>query len=190
METAIPSKSVPLRQIARVFLTIGTIGFGGGMAVIALIQRACVDERNWVSKEEFAHGVAFGQILGPFAVNTATFVGFRLRGWVGSVTAAISFIAPSVALVLGLSALYFHYHTVPALHSVFNGIGPVVVALIVDAAVRMGRGQAITAEAVIIALTAFVLLLVAHTPIVLILLAAALYGMARFWLSARKVSNG
>ena len=175
--------------MAKVFLTIGAIGFGGGMAVIALIQRACVDERNWVSKEEFAHGVAFGQILGPFAVNVATFVGFRLRGYVGAATAAISFIAPSVTLVLGLSALYFHYHTVPALHSVFNGIGPVVVALIVDAAVRIGRGQALTAEAVIIAVAACVLLLVAHTPIVLILLAAAAYGLARFWLSARQVSN-
>ncbi len=171
-------ESVPLAEIARVFLVIGVTGFGEGMAVIALIQDACVTRRRWLSTEEFSHGIAFGQLLGPFAVNIATFVGYRLQGVAGAVTAAVSFAAPSVFLVIALSALYFRFHTMPALQSALAGIGPVVVALIVSAAWRMGRGKVRTVESVTIALIAGALL---HwkVPIALILLLTAAYGTVR-----------
>lgn len=128
-----------LIQIALHFLKIGTIGFGGGMAVIAIMERECVTRRKWVDPEVFLHGVGLGQILGPFAVNTALFVGYRLRGIVGGLVAAGAFLFPSVTLVIGLSWLYFTFHHIPSLQAALAGIGPMVVALILSAAVSMGR---------------------------------------------------
>lgn len=136
-----------LLELARVFLFIGAAGFGGGMAIVAMIEDICVAKRRWMSAEEFAHGVAFGQFLGAFAVNTTTFVGFRMLGLPGAVTAVTAFLAPGVALVIVISALYVRYHNVPALQTALHGIGPVVVAVLLSAAYRMGRAALATAQA-------------------------------------------
>ena len=128
-----------LFRMALVFLKIGAIGFGGGMAVIALIERDCVQKYRCVESEEFLHGVGLGQILGPFAVNASVFIGYRMYGIVGGLTAAAAFLFPSVALVTGLSWLYFKFHTIPTLQNALTGLGPIVIALIVSAAITMGR---------------------------------------------------
>lgn len=129
----------PLSQLILTFLKIGAIGFGGGMAIIAIMEREVVRCRRWLSAEEFLHGVGLGQVLGPFAVNTAFFVGYRLHGPVGALLGTGSFAVPSMALVLVLSWLYFAYHTIPALQAALLGAGPVVIALIISAAWSMGR---------------------------------------------------
>lgn len=67
-------------EIFLLFLKVGLTGFGGGMAIVALTERLVVKEKQWVTAEEFLHGLAFGQILGPFSLNSCTFVGYRLRG--------------------------------------------------------------------------------------------------------------
>ena len=104
-----------LPALALTFLKIGTIGFGGGMAIIALMEHELVRKRRVIGAEEFLHGVGLGQILGPFAVNTALFTGYRLYGTLGGLIAASAFMAPSLALVIILSWLYFSYHAIPAL---------------------------------------------------------------------------
>jgi chromate transporter len=77
---------VSILRLALYFLKIGAMGFGGGMAVVALIERECV-RRRCVEAEEFLHGVGLGQILGPIAVNAALFVGYRLYGFWGGLVA-------------------------------------------------------------------------------------------------------
>jgi len=128
-----------LARLAFLFFRIGATGFGGGMAVIALMEQELVRKRKLLPLGEFLHGVGLGQVLGSFAVNAALFAGYRLAGWAGALTAVVSFLAPSVALVIVLSALYFRYHAVPALQSAVGGLAPVVVALIVSAAWNIGR---------------------------------------------------
>jgi len=128
-----------LPDLALAFLKIGTIGFGGGMAIIALMEHELVRKRRVIEQEEFLHGVGLGQILGPFAVNTALFTGYRLYGPLGGLISACAFMAPSLVLVLILSWLYFSYHAVPALQGAVAGLGPVVIALILSAAWSMGR---------------------------------------------------
>lgn len=128
-----------LAWIAWQFLKIGAMGFGGGVAVIALIQRECVERKKCVEAEEFLHGVGLGQILGSFAVNTAFFVGHRMRGLLGALTAMIAFLAPSVTLVIGLSWLYFTTQKIPSLQNALNGAGPVVIAIITSAAISLGK---------------------------------------------------
>ena len=176
---------VSLLEIAKVFLIIGATGFGGGVAIIALIQDNCVMRRRWLPLDEFSHGVAFGQILGPFAVNASIFVGYRLRGVKGAITAAVAFLAPSVTLVIILSALYTRFHKVPSLQAALHGIGPVVVALIVAAAYQMGKSRIRSTESIILMLAAVVLMVFANLQVVFILLGTAAYGLIKL-----KFKNG
>jgi len=141
-----------LTRMAALFLKIGAIGFGGGMAVIALMEHELVEKRKVLPAEEFLHGVGLGQILGPFAVNTAFFVGYRRHGLPGALVATTAFLFPSVTMVIALSFLYFRYHTIPALQGILLGLGPVVIALILAAAWSMGKKTILSRSAVALAL--------------------------------------
>ena len=173
---------VRLSDIFLAFVKIGLIGFGGGMAIVALVERVCVKEKRWVSSEEFLHGVAFGQILGPFSLNVSTFTGYHLRGIAGGMAASIGFILPSFLLVSLLSWLYFTYHTLPELQAALKGTNPVVIGLIVVVAIDMGRKQIRNPVAAIMALAAFAAAVFLKLNAALILLAAVLcsLGMALF----------
>ncbi|MGC8758914.1 MAG: chromate efflux transporter [Bryobacteraceae bacterium] len=130
---------IRLHHLAALFARIGATGFGGGMAVVALMERELIRRRRLLPLDEFLHGVGLGQVLGSFAVNASLFCGYRLAGWMGALVSAASFLAPSVALVILLSALYFRYHAVPAMQHAVAGLTPVVVALILAAAWNIGR---------------------------------------------------
>ena len=119
---ASPVLSLPLLLL--LFLRIGFIGFGGGMAMIALMERDLVVKKRALKAEEFLHGVGLGQVLGPFAVNAALFVGNRLYGIWGGLACAFAFMAPSVFIVILLAWLYFSFHAVPALQNAIGGLGP------------------------------------------------------------------
>jgi len=146
-----------LVRLILMFLKIGCLGFGGGMAIIALMEREIVQARRWQSSEEFAHGVSLGQVLGPFAVNTAFFVGYRFSGPIGALLCAASFAAPSMVMVLIFSYLYFTYHALPALQTALQGTGPIVIGLIVCAAWSMARKTVKTLPAVGLVVAAGVL---------------------------------
>jgi len=158
------------------FLVIGTIGFGGGMANIALMERELVRQRKLLSSEEFLHGVGFGQLLGPFATNTAFFVGCRLFGSLGGLLCAGAFMAPSVLIVIVLSWLYFAYHSIPSLQAAVGGVGPVVIALILAAAWSLGRKALRRWPAAVVALLALALSLL-KVNAVTVLAASGLLGL-------------
>jgi chromate transporter len=103
------------------------------------MEREFVEKRKVLPASEFLHGVGLGQILGPFALNTAFFVGYRRHGLLGGLASAAAFLMTPVTLVIFLSFLYFRFHTIPAMQSVLLGLGPVVIALILAAAWSMGR---------------------------------------------------
>jgi chromate transporter len=132
-------ESVSLGRLLAVFLKIGSIGFGGGMAVIALMEQEFVRRRRLIPLDEFVHSVGLGQVLGSFAVNVSIFIGYRLFGVAGALLSAGAFLAPSIILVIVLSDLYFRYHAVPALQGAVAGLAPVVIALILNAAWSIGR---------------------------------------------------
>lgn len=172
---------MPISEIFRVFFFIGATGFGGGMAIVSLIQRVCVEERKWVTLEEFMHGLAFGQILGPFSLNTSTFVGYYLRGVMGGVAAAVGFISPSFLLITLLSWLYFKFHHLPELQSALKGTNPVVIALIIVATVGMARSKVRDLNSWLMALTAFAAAAFFDLSALLILVAATAWSLAKAW---------
>ncbi|WP_374452308.1 chromate transporter [Phenylobacterium sp.] len=102
-------------SMAGIFLKLGAIGFGGGMAVIAMMENEFVTRRRQFTTDEFLHGVGMAQILGPFAPNAAFFLGYRKYGLVGALLSVLAFLLPSISIVILLSFLYFRYHSIPAL---------------------------------------------------------------------------
>ena len=170
-------KKVTLAEIFLTFAKIGLTGFGGGMAIVALIERICVKEKEWINSEEFLHGLAFGQILGPFSLNVCTFTGHHLRGIRGGITAAVGFILPSFLLVSLLSWIYFTYNKLPQLQAALKGTNPVVIGLIVVVAIDMGRKQIKTCNSILMALVAFAATVFLKLNAAWVLLAAAAWSL-------------
>jgi len=122
------------------FLKIGTVGFGGGLAVIAQIRTLAVQQRRWLTEQDFASGFALAQSLpGTAAGNVTTYVGLRLRGWRGATAAVAGFILPSMLMMIVLAILYRHLRYLPDTDRLFHGLNAAVVALIIVTAWRMGR---------------------------------------------------
>ena len=172
-------RHVSIWEIFRTFLFIGATGFGGGMAIVSLTERVCVHEKKWLGLDEFMHGLAFGQILGPFSLNTTIFIGYYLRGVVGGVTAGVGFITPSFFLVSLLSWLYFKFHELPQLQSALKGTNPVVIGLILVAAVGMTQKKVKRANDWLLAILAFSAAAFFNTSALTILLLAGIWSIGR-----------
>lgn len=161
-------------SMAGVFLKLGAIGFGGGMAVIAMMENEFVARRRQFTADEFLHGVGMAQILGPFAPNAAFFLGYRLHGLPGAVLSVLAFLSPSIAIVILLSFLYFKYHSIPALQGVLAGLGPVVIALVLSAAWSMSRSALKSRFAVVLALSGIAAGVFRINPVWVLLAAGAI----------------
>ncbi|HXE95422.1 MAG TPA: chromate transporter [Dongiaceae bacterium] len=171
------TQKVSLTDIFLTFAMVGLTGFGGGMAIVAMVERICVREKQWITSEEFMHGLAFGQILGPFSLNVCTFTGHHLRGIRGGVIAAFAFILPSFLLVSLLSWLYFTYHKLPQLQAALKGTNPVIIGLIVVVAIDMGRKQIKGVGGALMALAAFGATVFLKLNAAWVLLAAATWSL-------------
>ncbi len=122
------------------FLKIGTVGFGGGLAVIAQIRTLVVRQRRWLTEQDFSSGFALAQTLpGTAAGNVAAYVGLKLRGWRGAGVSLAGFILPSTLMMIVLAILYRHLRYLPDTDRLFHGLNAAVVALIIVTAWRMGR---------------------------------------------------
>lgn len=129
-----------LRRIFAQFLTIGATAFGGPLALIGLMQERLVERQRMVSSEDLAESVAVGQVLpGPVAVNAATSVGYRLRGFAGALVATSGVVLPAFLIMLVLSPLYLAYGEVPQVEAFFRGTRAAVVAVVLAACLRMSK---------------------------------------------------
>ena len=131
-------------DLARVFLRISLLGFGGPNAHIALMLDEVVERRRWLSRQHFLDLVAVTNLLpGPNSSEVAIHVGYTQRGWRGGLVSGLAFLGPTFVLVVLLSFLYFRYGAVPGVERVFWGIQPVIVAVILAAGWKLGR-EAVT----------------------------------------------
>ena len=142
MSTAAASRTsqVSFRRLLLYFLGLGTWGFGGPVATVGYMQRDLVEERKWLERQDMLDGIALGQTMpGPLAAQVAMWVGYLRRGAVGALGTAAAFILPSFLLVLGIGFFYVRYQGLPAVQSLFYGIAPAVIAIIVLAAWKLAR---------------------------------------------------
>jgi chromate transporter len=130
---------VSLAQLLAVFVKLGCLAFGGGMAIIAFMEEELVGKRHVIPPDKFLNGVALGQVLGPMAVNTSFFVGYCLYGPIGGLLSLLAFVMPSVVLVIGIGWLYAAHQSLAVLRAALAGLQPAVIALIVSAAWSMSK---------------------------------------------------
>lgn len=120
------------------FLKVGMLSFGGGYAAIPLIQDEVVTKNAWLTMAEFADLVTVSQMTpGPIAVNSATFVGFRLAGPIGGIVASLASVLPAIILVTFISWMYFKYRSLDGLQVILETLRPAVVAMIATAGVSI-----------------------------------------------------
>lgn len=172
------SRSPTLGEAARLWLKVGLLGFGGPAAQIALMHRLVVDERRWIADARFLHALNFCMLLpGPEAQQLAIYLGWLLHRTRGGLIAGILFVLPGAAVMLGLSIVYVLYRHLPMVDGVFYGIKAAVLAIVVDAVIRIGRRALRTAGQRAVAGLAFVAIFFLDAPFPLIVLAAGVIGL-------------
>ena len=130
--------AVQFQDFLLYFLRLGTFGFGGPIALAGHMQRDLVEQRLWISKEDYVEGLAFSQLSpGPLAAQLAMYLGWVRAGRWGATATGVAFILPSFLMVLVLAALYIHFGNLPWIQGVFYGIGAAVIAIIVRSAVKL-----------------------------------------------------
>jgi len=168
------------------FLKIGSIAFGGFMALVSVVENTIVRRRGLMEHKEMLDGISLANLLpGPMAVNVVAFVGYRLRGPAGAVASATGVLLPTFVLILFLSHLYFTYGHIAALGNVFRGLIPAVAAIVLSVVWRMGK-KTVTgrAEGALVAISVAMLALVpdalrVYAPLAIIAI-GALAGITLF----------
>jgi len=180
--------AIPFREALRFWVRLGFISFGGPVGQIAIMHREIVERRRWISEDQFLHALNFCMLLpGPEAQQLATYIGWLLHRVRGGLVAGVLFVAPSVFILLGLSYIYAMYGSVRAVAGVLAGCKPVVVALVLEAVLRIGRRTLTGRIYVLIAACAFLGIFFFHVPFPIIVLAAGLCGLLHVQIQPVKI---
>ncbi|MEL6747991.1 MAG: chromate transporter, partial [Pseudomonadota bacterium] len=128
------------REAFAAFAKIGALSFGGPAGQIALMHRTVVDERRWLTEDQFLNALNFCMLLpGPEAMQLATYVGWRLHGTAGGLAAGLLFVLPGAAVVLALSAIYVAFGDVPLVDALFVGVQAAVLIIVIDALLKIAK---------------------------------------------------
>jgi chromate transporter len=186
VETSLPteaeqapiSSSAPFGDAVRFWLKLGFISFGGPAGQIAIMHRELVDQKRWIGETQFLRALNFCTLLpGPEAQQLATYMGWRLHGILGGIIAGSLFVLPSVLVLLLLSWLSVTYGDTPLVAGLFYGIQPVVIAIVIEAVLRIGKRTLHNAVLIGFAVAAFVALRVFNLPFPLVIALAGMAGL-------------
>jgi len=173
MSSAKPS----IGAAAKIWAKIGVLSFGGPAAQISLMHREVVDDRKWLSEQQFLNALSFCMLLpGPEAMQLATYAGWRLHGVVGGLIAGLLFVLPGALVMLALSVLYAAFGQVPLVDALFLGIKATVVIVVIEALLRVSKKALLNRAHWIIAALAFIGIFALKVPYPMIVILAGLYG--------------
>ena len=183
-------REASLREIALVFLKLGTIAFGGPAAHLAMMEEEFVRRRRWITHAEFLDRLATANLIpGPSSTEVAIFVGQLKRGWRGLIVAGCCFIIPAALIVSAIAWAYVRFGSLPKAEGVLYAIKPAVVAIVIQALGKLGRTGVRTTLLAVIAALAAVLSLLGVSP-VLVLVFAGLVSAAAFTMKNRLMGAG
>lgn len=153
------------REAFLVWCRVAMLSFGGPAGQIAVMHRILVEEKRWVSENRFLHALNYCMLLpGPEAQQLATYIGWLLHRTVGGLVAGILFVLPGFVSILALSILYAGYHDLSLVQGIFYGLKPAVVAVVIEAVIRIGKRSLKNRVMVLIAALAFVAIFVFQVP--------------------------
>lgn len=168
------------------FFKISLFTFGGGYAMIPLMQNEVVDKQNWISKKDLFEIIAVAESApGPIAINTATFIGFRVGGFVGAAATAVGVILPSFLIILVVSSLLREFEDAKILKYAFSGIKAGVLALIIKALYSMYKECPKNAMSYIIVGGAFIAVSFFNINVLLVVAFAAVFGIVSSFIMKR-----
>jgi chromate transporter len=174
--------TITLREALPTWIKVACLSFGGPAGQIAVMQRLLVDERRWISERRFLHALNYCMLLpGPEATQLAAYIGWLMHRWRGGLAAGVLFVLPGFLSILALSVVYAGWGDVPAVESVFYGIKPAVLAIVVHALVRIARRALAGGHLLAIAAAAFVAIFAFGVPFPAIVVASGVIG----WLGGR-----
>ncbi|MBD0326388.1 MAG: chromate transporter, partial [Pyrinomonadaceae bacterium] len=173
------TRSVSFGEAFRFWAKLGFISFGGPAGQIAIMHRELVERRRWLSEERFLHALNYCMLLpGPEAQQLAIYIGWLMHRTWGGIVAGAFFVIPSMFILLILSYIYAAYGNVAAVAGVLAGFKPIVVAIVVEAVLKIGRRAVKSRAHLLIASAAFIAIYFVHVPFPLIVLAAGVAGLA------------
>ena len=177
-EESTSRRSVSFGEAFRFWVKLGFISFGGPAGQIAIMHKELVDKRRWLSDERFLHALNYCMLLpGPEAQQLAIYIGWLMHRTIGGIVAGAFFVIPSIFILLALSYVYAAFGNVPFVAGVLSGFKPIVVAIVVEAVIKIG-GKALKRWAhFVLAGLAFVSIYFLYIPFPLIVLAAVIIGL-------------
>jgi len=186
------ARRVTFGEALRFWVKLGWISFGGPAGQIAIMHRELVERRRWLSEERFLHALNYCMMLpGPEAQQLAIYVGWLMHRTWGGIVAGVFFVLPSIFILLALSYVYAAYGNTTPVAGLLAGFKPVVVAIVVEAVLRIGKRALVGRAHALIAAASFVAIYFLRVPFPLIVLGAGLAGLlgARLW-PAREGAGG
>ncbi|TGP53837.1 chromate efflux transporter [bacterium M00.F.Ca.ET.230.01.1.1] len=185
-DAAAPPAAIPampsFREATRLWAKIGLLSFGGPAGQIALMHKELVEERRWIGEARFLHALNYCMLLpGPEAQQLAVYIGWLLHRTAGGLVAGTLFVLPGALVMLCLSSFYMVYNDAPVVEALFFGVKAAVLAVVVEAVIRIGKRALKNRVMVAIAVAAFLAIYVLKLPFPLIVLAAGLIG----WIGSR-----
>ena len=170
-----------MKQLWKLFFTFAKIGaftFGGGYAMLAILQKEIVEINGWATEEELLDYYAISQCTpGVIAVNTATFVGVKQKGVIGGIFATVGLVLPSVLIITIIAAFIKNFLEYEIVGHIFGGIKAAVAALIVDATITIGKKSMVDKVCIALAVISFILSVLFDVPPTVIVLGGAAVGL-------------
>ena len=170
-----------LFELFWLFTKMGSVTFGGGYAMLPILQRELVEKRGWVTNEELADYYAVGQCTpGIIAVNTSTFIGEKRRGVVGGIVSTLGFVFPSIIIISLIAAFLSNFAELAVVRNAFAGIQACVCVLILNAVVKLMKGAVKNVPAILIYLAVLAASVFFGLSPIILVVASGLAGVAVF----------
>ena len=179
-----------LLEILKTFLKIGSFTFGGGFAMIPLIEREFVENKKWIDSEEIVDIFAVSQTMpGAIGINAATFVGYKVAGKKGAIVATIGMVLPSFLIITLIAVFFSRFQNTPFVNAVFSGIRPAIVGLITMATLKVGEASIKDGVGMIIAALSIVAVVILDIQAVFVIVGGALVGLVIYYFFPNKVKE-
>lgn len=169
------------------FFRIGGLTFGGGYAMLPIIQKEIVEQRDWATNEDIIDYYAVGQCTpGVIAVNTATFIGYRLKGIKGAIIATLGVVFPSLIIIIAIASFLQNLSSLTIVQHAFSGIRIAVVALIITTIIKLWKSSVKDWLGIIIAISAFMCTSLFNFSPIYVVMSAGILGFISKWLGGNK----
>ena len=179
-----------LMSVFWTFFRIGAFTFGGGYAMIPLIQRETVESKKWITDDDILEIVAIAESTpGPVAINSSTFVGYRVAGFLGAVFGTLGMVMPSFIIILAISSVLREFQDIEAVQYAFQGIRAGVLALILKALITMYKKAKKGLFTYIVMAVALILVAFLKVNVLAVIVCAALAGVIYSYVSLRRASK-